>query len=371
MRPVKRHRRLGISRRQSISSEDSPQNGRLSARVGFSDRDHQEPYAKHSGHGGSHIVQSRWEDTRMKRCLLLAGLIGIGMLSLNIVGLQAPSPAALTATKIEKVKDNLYIITGSNAGDTNSFSGGNTAVFITETGVVLVDTKLPGWGPTVVERVKSVTNKPITTIINTHTHADHTGSNEFFGTMVNSVVHENTKENMAKMDDFKGEKARFLPKRTYRDKMTIGKGKDEVDLYYFGRGHTNGDTFVVFPALRTMHAGDMFAWKALPYIDPMNGGSVVNHPQSLARAAAALKDVDTVITGHIPLATWNEFKEYGAFTQDFVDFARNAFKANKTVEQAAKEYKVPAKYKGYVETVNPQFGNAHDNLEIAYGELKK
>jgi len=307
----------------------------------------------------------------MKRCLLLGALIGIGALSLTIVGLQAPTVAALTATKIEKVKDNLYIITGSNASDSNVFSGGNTAVFITETGVVLVDTKLPGWGPTIVERVKTVTNKPITTIINTHTHGDHTGSNAFFGAMVDSIVHENTKENMAKMDDFKGDKARFLPKRTYRDKMTLGKGKDEVDLYYFGRGHTNGDTLVVFPALRTMHAGDMFAWKALPYIDADNGGSVVTHPQSLARAAATLKNVDTVIGGHIPVATWDEFKEYAAFTKDFVDFARNAMKSNKPVEQAAKEYKVPAKYKGYVETVNPQFGNAKDNLAIAYGEFKK
>src|SRR6266404_3656549 len=164
-----------------------------------------ESCAKRSGLHPSPIVQFRREDTRMKRCLLLGGLIGIGALSLTIVGLQAPTAAGLAATKIERVKDNLYIITGSNASEQNqnAFSGGNTAVFITETGVVLVDTKLPGWGPTILERVKTVTNKPITTIINTHTHADHNGGSEFFGTMVDSIVHENTKENMAKMDEFK------------------------------------------------------------------------------------------------------------------------------------------------------------------------
>ena len=84
---------------------------------------------------------------------------------------------------------------------------------------------------------------------------------------------------MAKMDEFKGAKAQFLPKKTYKDKLTVGAGKDQIDLYYFGRGHTNGDTFVVFPALRTMHVGDIFAWKALPYVDPANGGSVVEQPQ--------------------------------------------------------------------------------------------
>jgi cyclase len=311
----------------------------------------------------------------MKRCLLLGTIVMIGTLSLTVVGLQGPpagpTPAALAATKIEKVKDNLYVITGSGASDQNAFSGGNTAVFITETGVVVVDTKLPGWGPTLMERIKSVTNKPVTTIINTHTHADHTGSNEFFGAMVDTVVQENTKANMVKMDEFKGDKAKFLPKRTYKDKLTLGKGKDEVDLYYFGPGHTSGDSFVVFPALRTMHAGDMFAWKALPYIDTMNGGSVVAHPQSLAKAVATIKNVDTVIPGHIPVTTWNDFKEFAGFTQDFVNFARAEMNANKTVEQAAAEYKIPEKYKGYVITVNPQFGSASANLQAAYEEMRK
>src|SRR5712691_3337545 len=173
----------------------------------------------------------------MKRELVLGTLIVLGGLSLVVSGLQAPagpSAAARAATKIEKVKDNLYIITGSGVADTSAFSGGNTAVLITDAGVVIVDTKLPGWGPTIVERIKSVTNKPITTIINTHTHGDHTGSNEFFGATIDSVVQENTKANMTKMDAFKGDKAKFLPKRTYKDHLTIGSGKDRVELHYFG-----------------------------------------------------------------------------------------------------------------------------------------
>jgi cyclase len=242
--------------------------------------------------------------------------------------------------KIEKVKDNLYVITGSGAEDTNAFSGGNTAVLITDGGVVLVDTKLPGYGQTVLDRIKTVTNKPVTTIINTHTHADHTGGNEFFGASVESIVHENTKANMAKMDEFKGEKAKFLPKKTYKDKLSIGSGKDQVELYYFGRGHTNGDTFVVFPALRTMHAGDMFAWKALPYIDVMSGGSVAAHPQTLAKAIATVKNVDTVITGHTPVLAWKDMVEYAEFSKEFVTWAQSEMKAGKTVDQAAAEYGV-------------------------------
>ena len=310
----------------------------------------------------------------MKRGFVLGTLIGIGALSLAVSG-QAPpagpSAKALAATKIEKVKDNLYVITGSGAEDQSAFSGGNTAVFITDAGVTVVDTKLPGWGPTVLERIKTVTNKPVTRIINTYTHADHTGSNEAFGATIESIVQENTKANMAKMDEFKGAKAQFLPKKTYKDKLTVGSGKDQIDLYYFGPGHTNGDSFVVFTALRTMHVGDIFAWKALPYVDTGNGGSVVEQPKTLAKAVATVKNVDTIINGHIPVGTWNDLKEYAEFTKDFVAYAESSMKAGKSVDQAAAEYKVNPKYKGYIATVNPAFGGPKGNLQIAYDELKK
>jgi glyoxylase-like metal-dependent hydrolase (beta-lactamase superfamily II) len=309
----------------------------------------------------------------MKRFLILAALMTLGALSLTLAGFQAPAPgptaAALEATKIEKVKDNLYIITGSS--DLKAFSGGNTAVFIMETGVALVDTKLPGWGPTLLQHIKSVTNKPVTTIINTHSHGDHTGSNEFFPATVDSVVHENAKTSMGNMEEFRGNKAKFLPRRTFKEKLTIGKDKDQVDLYYFGRGHTNGDTLVVFPALRTLHAGDLFAQKMLPLVDAMNGGSIVAYSQTLAKAVAGIPNIDTVIPGHRPPGTWNDLKEYASFTEDFVNFARNAVNAKKTVEQAAAEYKVPARFKGYVATIDPQLVTAATLLQIAYVELKK
>ena len=305
------------------------------------------------------------------RGLVVGTLIAVGALSLAVSG-QAPagpSAAAVAATNIEKLKDNLYVVTGSAVGD--AFAGGNTAVFITDGGVTLVDTKLPGYGQTVLDRVKTVTNKPITRIINTHAHSDHTGNNGFFGANVEVIVQENAKAVMEKLPEWSGANARYLPKKTYKDRLSIGSGKDEVDLYYFGRGHTSGDTFVVFPALRTMHVGDMFAWKALPYVDTGAGGSVVEQPRSLANAVATIKNVDTIINGHIPVSTWNDLKEYADLTKDFVAFAEREMKAGKTVDQAAAEFSVPARYKGYIVTVAADFVTAKGNVQIAYDELKK
>src|SRR6266446_6795459 len=94
----------------------------------------------------------------MKRLVISVALLGAGVLSIAAAGYQQPSQglpaAALAATQVEKVKDNLYMITGADPTDRNSFSGGNTGVFITNNGVVVVDTKLAGWGQVILDKIK-------------------------------------------------------------------------------------------------------------------------------------------------------------------------------------------------------------------------
>lgn len=295
----------------------------------------------------------------MKRFALLGAVLSLGALSIAAAGFQNP-PAQLD---IQKVKDNLYMIV------TPDYGAGNTAVFITDAGVVLVDTKTPGNGQAIMDKVKSVTNKPITTIINTHTHNDHTGSNEFFTGKIEFVAQENTKANMMKMDEFKGDKARFLPSKTYKDTLKLGSGKDAIELYYFGRAHTGGDSFVVFPALRAMHSGDAFAGKNTPLVDADNGGSVVEYGQTIAKAAKTIKNVDTIITGHSALMKPADMQEYADFNNEFVTWVKSEIKAGKSVDQAAAEYKLPERYKNY--RIVEFFGGIKGNIQIAYKELQK
>ena len=96
-----------------------------------------------------------------------------------------------------------------------------------------------------------------------------------------------------------------------------------------------------------------------------------SRPETLAKAAAGIRDVDTVIPGHRQIATWNEFKEYALFTKDFVDFARSSLNAKKTAQQTAADYKIPAKYSGYVVTIDPQLVTAAGLFQIVFDELKK
>ena len=104
------------------------------------------------------------------RRVILGSVLIIGTFSIAVSGVQTLSPAAVEAALIEHVKANLYVITGSGVTNRQTFSGGNIGVFITDDGVTVVDTKLAGWGQIILDRVRSVTDKPITRIVNTHTH---------------------------------------------------------------------------------------------------------------------------------------------------------------------------------------------------------
>ncbi|BCS33671.1 MBL fold metallo-hydrolase [Luteitalea sp. TBR-22] len=289
----------------------------------------------------------------MRRFFLIGVLVAFGA-----AGIMARQPAGgpPQVAEILKVKDNLYVVKGG---------GGNTAAFITRAGVVLVDTKLANWGERIMQQVRTVTDKPVTTIINTHTHGDHTGSNEYFPASVEVVAHVNTKANMEKMPAFAGEKAQFLPDRTYTDRLTLGSGDERIELRHFGPGHTNGDTIVVFPALRVAHTGDLFAGLGTPLIDTKNGGTGVAYPETLKKAAAGISGVDTVIPGHADVMPWSRFVEFGQFNAAFLAAVQQAIKDGKTAEEAFAGLKLPEQFKDY------QIGRGQANVSAIYAELKK
>jgi glyoxylase-like metal-dependent hydrolase (beta-lactamase superfamily II) len=311
----------------------------------------------------------------MTRIKILTVLVAAAWLSMTVAAYQQPAAAGPDAPKVvtvEKLKENLFILKGG---------GGNTAVFVGSDGVVVVDTKNPGWGQPILEKIKGITTKPVKMIINTHTHGDHVSGNVEFPATVEVITHENTKTNMQEMrgptgiaqtgpptNIFKEHNGVGMPKRTFKDKMTVGKGNDEIDLFYFGRGHTNGDAWVVFPALRVVHAGDIFSGKNLPLLDANNGGSGALIGDSLAKAAASLKNIDTIITGHaMTTMTMADLREYSEFNKEFLAAVRDAKKAGKSVDDVANSWKMPAKYKGYAD---PAAARLKANVQVVFDELK-
>jgi cyclase len=303
----------------------------------------------------------------MRRGIVLGALVVIGALSLAVAYQQQDAPKVV---EVEKLKDNLFVLKGG---------GGNTAVFVGSKGVVVVDTKLAGWGQPILAKIKELTPKPVTTIINTHSHGDHTSGNVEFPASVEVVAHENTKKNVEAWRQvygvtnvfpnvFKESGGKGIPKKTFTDKLTLGSGADRIDLFYFGRAHTGGDAWVVFPSARVMHTGDVFPTRSLPIMDITNGGSGIHYAETLDKAIKSVKDVDTLITGHNPTTlTPADLKVYGDFIRDFVTAVKEAKKAGKSVDDVAGSWKVPEKYTGYGAI---QAARLKADVEVIFGELK-
>ncbi|HZL95715.1 MAG TPA: MBL fold metallo-hydrolase, partial [Vicinamibacterales bacterium] len=128
----------------------------------------------------------------MKRPLVLGSIVVAGMLTAAVAAQQRPPPPpSVDDIAVEKVKDNLFVLRATGTG--------NTAVFVTANGVTIVDTKSPGWGQPLLDKIKTLTDKPVTTVINTHFHFDHAHGNQIFEPGVQIIGHEFTRR--ALLDD--------------------------------------------------------------------------------------------------------------------------------------------------------------------------
>ena len=285
----------------------------------------------------------------MKRPVVIAIVAGLTVLAVGLGGRawwashrSRPSPLKSTAEhppvgKVYGVAANLYVIPGG---------GGNTAMFITANGVVLVDTKYADRYQAMLDQVRTVTDKPITHIINTHGHEDHTGGNQFLPADVEIIVQEHTAEHMGKKRS--GDQPNVHGGvRTYQDRLTLFSGQDAIDLYYFGPAHTDGDTFVVFRSARVMHAGDVFPGKVSPVINTPWGGNGLTFGETIGKAVSGIKDVDQVISGHGRVFGWDDFVNYGEFNRILLENARAGVRSGKPTFRVAQELRLPAKFKDY------------------------
>jgi cyclase len=281
----------------------------------------------------------------------------------------APAPINL---QLERVRPNIYQLPIFNQ---SVAPGATTTIFVTQNnGVVVVDTKNPGSGQAIIDFVKKITDKPITTIINTHTHTDHTGGNQAFDGKIEVVTQENTAGYMAKMDEFVKDK-KGLPTKTFKTKMTLFEGTpDAIDLYFFGPAHTGGDAFVVFRTARVMAAGDVDPATGTPIIDPANGGSGLQWGQTIAKAVAGIKNVDVITRGHTSQTdNMGGLAEYGQYMTAYANAVRTEKKAGKSVEDAIAE--VPGmmgpKFKDYFLGLSGRNPGTKANVTMMYTELDK
>jgi glyoxylase-like metal-dependent hydrolase (beta-lactamase superfamily II) len=230
------------------------------------------------------------------------------------------------------------------------------------------------------EAIKTWTDdKPVTTVINTHAHLDHVGSNPAFAASKDFIAHENTRRRMGMMDAFKGAGAKFLPNRTFSDRTSVWLGRDRVEVYYFGEGHTDGDAIVVFPDQHFAHLGDLFPGKTVPIVDVSSGGRVLAFPQTLAKALKELGGVTRVIPNHaMPPEgrrlhslgrSWmsrSDLQEFTTFVKEFIEAAESQRPSGRTVDAAVEAVRstLTTPYPDYT------FENARAIVQAVYDEMR-
>jgi glyoxylase-like metal-dependent hydrolase (beta-lactamase superfamily II) len=225
----------------------------------------------------------------MRRTLLIrASALAIALAGAWLVYTQTqPAPPI----GVQKLKDDLYVI-----GVTKGVGAGNVAVQVTSDGVILIDDMFDRNHDELLEKLKSVTDKPIKYVLNTHQHDDHSGGNAKMLAMNADVIsHRTARANMALL------KQPGLAHVTFVKEMSVYLGGKEVRAQHFGRGHTGGDAVMYFPADKVIHTGDLFlTFPPQPFIDYANGGSALEWTNTLDQVLKL--DFDVAIPGHGPVS---------------------------------------------------------------------
>jgi len=236
----------------------------------------------------------------MKKQLKL-GAIAALLMSRGLTLAQDKPEPDFEATK---VSEGLYMLSGING-----FVGGNIGLSIGEDGVVMIDDSMPPFMDKMNNAIKSVTNKPVDFLINTHVHGDHTGNNENMGKAgAHIVAHDNLREHLVK----KGVRTQkgmepapkdALPVITFSKSMSFHLNGEQSYIFHTPHAHTDGDAIVYFKNANVIHMGDTFFNGMFPYIDLGSGGSVKGYIKAQKKVLEMANDQTKIIPGHGPLAT--------------------------------------------------------------------
>ena len=273
--------------------------------------------------------------------------------------------------------------------------GGNVGFYVGPDAVVVVDSQFKDLAPGIVAKIKSVTDKPIKYLVNTHHHGDHVGGNEVFRQFAVIIAHDNVRTRMlaspaeilrdfpARVEDARkaGNDAQVkqlseqidwaksvkveqipAPVLTFDSELRIHVGDEKIQVWHTPPSHTDGDSVIYFEKANVLHMGDNFFNKVIPFIDVAHGGSVKGYLVMLDKVIGKMPASVTIIPGHGEVTDLAGLKGFRQYIADLLDAARKAKAAGtsrddflKTVDLAP--YK---EYSGYADRFKANAGAAFD-----------
>ena len=249
--------------------------------------------------------------------------------------------------EITKLKDDYYVIVPYGLA-------GNVGVYISKDYVILVDDQWAVLSTRIKELVKSVTDKPIGYIINSHFHYDHADGNRSFGKEKVSIVsHENVRSRLSKDQILtlsglqKAHAADVLPTITYSETMNLEEPNETIDLIYMKNAHTDGDTFIYFKKANIYHTGDVFVRYGIPFIDENNGGDIYGMIAAANYLMEHSNSETKFIPGHGVVCSVQEVKAFRDLLVLILDHVKRLYKQGASIEKVLSEVKIDEKIGGF------------------------
>jgi len=266
--------------------------------------------------------------------------------------------------KATKVAGQIYVIEDV----TKEFSGGNIGVSAGPDGIVLVDDKFAPLAPKIEAALKTISDKPVRFVINTHYHGDHTSGNSAFGAKSTIIAHENTRKRMAagRGTEEPPAPAVALPIITFEHRVSVHLNGEDIRAIHFPNGHTDTDVVIFFTKSNVVHMGDDFFNGIYPFIDSDGGGSAKGLIANIEKLLGEIPADAKIIPGHGKVATAKELREFLAMLKETTAIIEAGIKANKTADQLKKD-KVLAKYERWAKG----FFKNEDFIDLLYKDLKR
>lgn len=280
----------------------------------------------------------------MSRMRLLSAVVWLWCISAALVFAQTPQDQTL---ELKKVTDAVTVLMGG---------GGNTTVIDCGDYAVVIDDKNPGWGDKLIADVKKVTAKPVKYLINTHYHGDHTGNNEQFAKFSDIIAQRNARMTLIEQN----KPMAALPILTFDDRMDIFLGNKNLQLLYYGKGHTSGDAIIYLPDEKVVVMGDLFFNGIIPFMDKIGDSKewidVLDKVDQL--------DATTVIPGHGDVSDKAGLKKFRTYLADVRAEVKKYVDRGATLDSVQATIQLP-QYKGY----NGYDQRFKTNVEKVYKDL--
>lgn len=272
-----------------------------------------------------------------RRHFLRSSALALG--ALTLANRQLLAAIAQQPWKITMITDKLGIFTER---------GGTIAFLLGKEGIVVVDAQFPEQSRHLIDELKNKTEKPFKLLINTHHHGDHTSGNlAFKGYVENVLAHANSRANQEKTAiQNKTEALQLYPNQTYTNTWCQGAGKEKICLYYFGAGHTNGDSFVHFQHANVVHCGDLVFNRRHPFVDRPGGANIQSWIEVLNKALNKFNNRTTYIFGHAGTGyevtgKADDLRAFRDYLGNVLKFVEGEMKAGKTRQEILKATMIP------------------------------